>query len=255
MSTSPAKKTTRERTEAEEALAEGEPSAEQLARDAEEAKAAKNRLPEIPISEPQTATSQDEILAIVKAHQLWIASVFDPKAVDLSAGRANLKGADLRGLSLAGLNLSGANLEGANLQGCDLQAVNLTAANLRNALMQDADLKRARLTRAKIEGADLRGADLTGAILLGVDLEHAVLRSPESELATPAAAAPERSMEGASAAVPDADDATLSGERTVEGASRAEAWTDDDGAHAEGDLRDEARPLGVDAPQGGDAKL
>ncbi len=252
MSSSPAKNKNRERTEAEEALAEGEPSAEQLAREAEEAKAAKNRLPEIPISVPQTAASQAEILAIVQAHQLWIASVFDTKAVDYAAGRANLKGADLRGLSLAGLNLSGANLEGANLQGCDLQAVNLTAANLRNALMQDADLKRARLTRAKIEGADLRGADLTGAILLGVDLDKAVLRSPESESAAPTPA-PERTVEGACAAAPDAS--PLEGGRSVEGASRAEAWTDDDGAHAEGDARDEARPLGVLAPQGEGAKL
>lgn len=173
-------------TEAEEALQDDE-SVQAAAAAVEPEKNKKNALPEFHISEIAHITCQDDLNAVIKAHQGWIANVFDPKA-ETVAGRANLKGADLRAYNLEGVNLSGANLEGANLQGVEATGINLTAANLRGALLQAANLRNARLTRVKIDGADLRGADLTGASMLGVDLSKAILKSPDEAPAVVTAA-------------------------------------------------------------------
>ena len=197
-------------TEAEEALQEDE--APQAAAPPPDEKSKKIALPEFLVSEIADITCQDDLDRVVKAHQGWIASVFDPKA-ETVAGRANLKGADLRAFNLEGVNLSGANLEGANLQGVEATGINLTAANLRGALLQAANLRNARLTRVKIEGADLCGADLTGATLLGVDLAKAIMKSPEiaaepapSALTLPAVAdAPHERFEGATRVAPPSD--------------------------------------------------
>jgi uncharacterized protein YjbI with pentapeptide repeats len=175
-----------ERTEAEEALAEGAPPE---AQDGAEESGKKKGLPEIPIAERATITCRADLQRVLAAHAQWIEGVFDPK-VEVAAGRANLSGADLRDYDLSGVNLSGANLSGANLQGCEMIGANLTVANLQGAQLQCANLRNARLLRAKVDGADLRGADLTDAVLTGVDLAKAILRSaggdePETEREDP----------------------------------------------------------------------
>lgn len=183
-----------ERTEAEEALAEGSPAEAAASAEAPESGAKKKGLPVIPIAERAVITCREDLDRVIAAHQQWIDGVFDPK-VEVAAGRANLSGADLREYDLSGVNLSGANLSGANLQGCEMVNANLTVANLQGAQMQCTNLRNTRMLRAKVDGADLRGADLTGAVLTGVDLTKAILRS-EVEVETPpdTDAAPEGAM-------------------------------------------------------------
>ena len=169
-------------------LAEGSPPVAAPEGEAESA-APGAKLPEIPVAEIATVTCQEDLVAVLKAHEFWTYGVLDPR-VAAPAGRANLRGADLRGYSLQGVNLAGATLAGANLAECNLSGANLSAADLTGAILACADLTCAKLRGARIDGADMRGANLTGAFLGKLDLSRAILRSAEAAPSPPAADTP-----------------------------------------------------------------
>lgn len=122
---------------------------------------------EIPVALPQQVTSQEHLEEILDAHAAWIKKVLEP-GLELTAGRANLKGSDLRGYVFDGRDLRSANLEGCDLRDCSLIAANLAGANLSKAKLNGARLDRARLRRSNLSAADFSGAFLTNA-----DLRHA----------------------------------------------------------------------------------
>jgi uncharacterized protein YjbI with pentapeptide repeats/endonuclease YncB( thermonuclease family) len=96
---------------------------------------------------------------------------------------ANLSGADLSGADLSEANLEAADLAGADLTGADLDdtlarrvdlhEARLLEADLSGAELSDADLRGACLAEGSLAGASLPGAHLNSAALTGTDLEGA----------------------------------------------------------------------------------
>jgi hypothetical protein len=167
---------------------EGSPD-EEILRSAQDDINAKNKVPEIPVSERAILMSQADLDMVLAAHSRWVDAVLDPRA-GIVGGRANLSQLDLTPYNLYRANLGGANLSGAIMHGMDLSGCNLTAADLRGADLRAADLRGARLSRARIDGARIAGADLSGATLTGVDLTKAIAKEAEEADGSPTPATP-----------------------------------------------------------------
>ena len=115
----------------------------------------------------------DEILAILKRHDLWLCR--DPRGA-----RANLSLQNLSGGNFARVNLSMGRLVGTNLSACDLVKANLSNADLFGADLSDCMLNGAVMAGADLRGARLRNADMTGADLSGCDLREGALLRPQT---------------------------------------------------------------------------
>lgn len=108
--------------------------------------------------------SHDELEAIVRAHELFVACKLGGVRAKFFA--RNLAGVDLANRILTEADFSGSVLCGANLKCADLQRANLYCADLRNL---DARC-------ANFSHADMRGATLSGSNLSQAKLDHADFR-------------------------------------------------------------------------------
>ena len=105
--------------------------------------------------------SKDELIEILKKHEMWLYGEVGGIRADLS--NVDLRRADLCLANLAMADLSGANLSLADLGIADLSGANLSLADLSRANLYKANLSLANLSRANLYKADLTLADLSEA--------------------------------------------------------------------------------------------
>lgn len=133
----------------------------------------------IQISPKCEVAAEEDMKEILRLHEVWMNSVLDPRA-EISAYRANLRGANLSGFDLVGVNLSCADFRNATMIGTNFRGANLSNAWLQGANLQGANLCQANLKRAKLDGTDLRDADLEGVDLETADFSKAILKGRSS---------------------------------------------------------------------------
>jgi uncharacterized protein YjbI with pentapeptide repeats/endonuclease YncB( thermonuclease family) len=111
------------------------------------------------------------------------ADLSDSQLDNATLVEANLSGADLSGADLSEANLEAADLSNADLTGADLGGAIARRTDLHQARLLEADLSEAELSNADLRGvclaqgslveASLPGAHLNGAALTGTDVEGA----------------------------------------------------------------------------------
>src|ERR1700761_3018952 len=125
-------------------------------------------MPQETVVRQRIPMSQDELEAVIKRHEMYMAG-------RPGGQRALLSYRDLSKLDLRGRNLTDADLTAADLSYARCAGTIFSGAALFGANLAQSDLRGAKLVRAALRGASLRAGDLTGAALFAADLRDGTL--------------------------------------------------------------------------------